>query len=64
MPLSPELKEYLKEASKPMTLEERSDSDMESLRLLIGKEKELTDFKFTQEQIDRMKNEFGIDISD
>lgn len=60
--MTPELKEYLKEAQKPMTMEERSDSEERTLGFYVGREKELSNFEITQEEIDRMKNEFGIDI--
>lgn len=62
MALSPEEIEWLKEAQKPMSLDERAEADVRSMRANIGKIKELTDFEITQEQVDIMKNEFGIEI--
>jgi len=58
-----EEKKALKEYLKPKKFISRGDSDAKSLGALIGREKELSSFEITQEQIDRYKNEFGIDIS-
>lgn len=60
--LSPEEIEFLKEAKKPMSIEEKSTSYTESMWAMLGKEDELLNFEITQEEVDRMKNEFGFDI--
>lgn len=62
MALSPELKEWLKEAQKPMSLDERAEADVRSMRANMGREEELSNFEITQEQVDTMWNEFGIRI--
>lgn len=62
MALTPEEIEWLKEAQKPMSMEEKSDADISSLGAYIGREEELTNFEITQEQVDTMWNEFGIRI--
>lgn len=61
--LSPEEIEFIKEAQIPMIMEERSDSEERTIGYYVGREKELSNFEITQEEIDRAKNEFGIDIS-
>ena len=60
--LTPEEIEYYKEAQKPMSIDEKSSSYTASMRGMLGKEDELTNFEITQEEVDRMRNEFGIDI--
>lgn len=37
MALSPELNEWLKEAQKPMSLDERAEADVRSMRANIGR---------------------------
>lgn len=64
MALSPEEIEWLKEASKPMSIEEKANSNEESYENILGKEDELINFEFTQEQKNKMKKEFGIEIKD
>lgn len=60
--LSPEEIDFLKEAQKPMSIDEKSSSYTESMSAMLGKEDELLNFEITQEEVDRMKKEFGIDI--
>lgn len=60
--LTPEEIEFLKEAKEPMSIDEKSSSYTESMRAMLGKEDELLNFEITQEEVDRMKKEFGIDI--
>ena len=60
MALTPGEIEWLKEAQKQISLDERAEADVNSMRAYRGREEELQNFEITQEQVDMMWNEFGI----